>query len=182
MATAKTGTFYLTETVTLPAANAAGVAQTTTMDLSAYVSVPNGLAIAIDSVDFVTQAGPDYSGGVGAFLAGNGAISAQLTDLNHGANLVRADDHSLIASSAINIDAANSIATHTTDLFPDNFGNASLSESFMVVNDTLYLTAENNGAAVGGNPVYTSVRVRCRIVKLGAKDWTAIAIQSTAQS
>ena len=61
MATAKTGSFYLTETVTLPINNPAGAGNrlTGTIDLSAYVNVPTGQAIAIDQVDFIYQAGQD---------------------------------------------------------------------------------------------------------------------------
>ena len=60
MATAKTGSFYLTETVLLAAAAAAGSRVTGTIDLGAYVNVATGQAIAIDSVDFVHQVGGDY--------------------------------------------------------------------------------------------------------------------------
>jgi len=182
MATAKTGTFYLTESVILPAGNAPGTAHQATVDLSAYVNVPTGQAIAIDSVDFVTQSYPGFSGSVGGFLAASGGISFQLTDLNPGTALVRADSQSLIASGALNIDDPNFIATLSTDIYPDNFGPAALSESFMVVNDTLYLNAENNSAAVGGNDLAVTARIRCRVVKLGTKDWMAIAIQSTAEA
>jgi len=57
-----------------------------------------------------------------------------------------------------------------------------LSEAFMVVNDTLYLVGGNDGAAIGGSTVRCTARIRCRVVKLGSKDWMAIAIQSTAES
>jgi len=180
MATAKTGTFYLTETVTMAALDAAGTITQGTLDLSAYVNVPTGQAIAVDQVDFVIQNGTAFSGSVGGMLGANGSITFQLSDLNPGTLFVRADNHSLIASGCLNIDAANNQATHTTDLYPDNFGPGSLSESFMVVNDMLYLTAGNNAAAVGASALSVSVRVRCRVVKLGTKDWMAIAIQSTA--
>jgi len=182
MATAKTGTFYLTETVELPAAQAAGVIVQGTLDLSAYVNVPTGQAIAVDQVDFVVQNSTSFSDSVGSMLAANGSVTFQLTDLNPGTLFVRADNQSLIASGCLNIDAAANLSSHTTDLYPDNFGPTSLSESFMVVNDSLYLTAGNNAAAVGGNPLFVSVRARCRVVKLGTKDWMAIAIQSTAEA
>jgi len=52
---------------------------------------------------------------------------------------------------------------------------------FMVVNDTLYLVAGNNLAATSAaEEVYVTVRIRARVVRLGSKDWMAIAIQSTA--
>ena len=180
MATAKTGSFYLTETVELAAATASGSRATGTLDLGAYVNVPTGQAIAIDQVDFIFQFGSDYGSDVESMLSSNGAISVQLTDLNPGTALVRADDQSLIASGSLNVDTANNIASHISDLYPDNFGPAALSEAFMVVNDTLYLTCGPDGANIGGSAVYVTARVRCRVVKLSQKDWMAIAIQSTA--
>jgi hypothetical protein len=182
MATAITGSFYLTETVALPIASPGGTRVTGTLDLSAYVNVPTGQCIAIEQADFIVQDGSDYSSSVGLMLTANGAITFQLADLNPAGAFVRADNHSLVASGALNIDVANNIATHTSDLYPDNFGPAAHSESFMVVNDTLYLTAGNSLGAIAGSVVYVSVRIRCRVVKLSTKDWMAIAIQSTAEA
>ena len=180
MATAKTGSFYLTETITIPAATASGTTVQGEIDLGAYVSVPNGLAIAIESVDFIWQTTSLFSGEVEQMVAGNAALCVQLTDLNPGTALIRADDASLVASGSLNVDQANNIASHQSDLFPDNFGPASLSEAFMVVNDTLYLNAGAFGAAIGAQNVFCTARIRCRVVKLSQSDWMAIAIQSTA--
>jgi len=180
MATAKTGSFYLTETVQLAPASASGTRVTGTLDLSAYVNVPTGQAIAIDQVDFIYQVGSDYGNDASSMLADKGALSAQLTDLNPGTLFVRADSQSLIASGALNIDKTNNIVSHTADIYPDNFGPSALSEMFLVVNDTLFLTVGNDGNATGGGDVWVTARIRCRVVKLGPKDWTAIAIQSTA--
>jgi hypothetical protein len=180
MATAKTGSFYLTETVLLPAASADGTRTTGSVDLSAYVNVPTGQAIAIESVDFIWQNGSLYDGNVEGMVAANGSLTQQLTDLSPGGVFVRADSHSLIASGSLNIDQANNIATHSNDMYPDNFGPAALSEAFMVVNDTLFLTVGNDGTAIGTASVNCTVRIRARVVKLSTKDWMAIAIQSTA--
>lgn len=180
MATAKTGSFYLTETVLIPAASADGTRTQGSVDLSAYVNVPTGQAIAIESVDFIWQNGSLYDSNVEAMLAGNGSLSQQLTDLANGGIFVRADSHSLIASGALNIDVANNVASHSNDMYPDNFGPTALSEAFMVVNDTLFLTVGNDGAAIGTASVNCTVRIRARVVKLSTKDWMAIAIQSTA--
>ena len=181
MATAKTGSFYLTETVILAAATPSGTMTTGEIDLGAYVNVPTGQAIAVESVDFIYQ-GTNNGGDISQMLSGNGCISAMLTDLNPGNLLVRADDQSLVASSSLNIDVANSIGTHVSDVYPDNFGPAALSEAFMVVNDTMYLTAGPIGGAgvTIGTETYLTARVKCRVVKLSTKDWMAIAIQSTA--
>jgi len=180
MATAKTGSFYLTETITLPAASVSGTRVQGVIDLGAYVNVATGQAVAVEMVDLVYQRGSDFDQSVDGFLAGNGAVQAQLTDLNPGSGFVRADNQSLIASGALSIDQTNNIGTHTSDLYPDNFGPAALSEAFMVVNDSLYLVGGNDNAAVGGSSLFITARIRCRVVKLGSKDWMAIAIQSTA--
>lgn len=180
MATAKTGSFYLTETITLPATSADGTRVQGTIDLGAYVNVATGQAIAVEHVDFIHQVGADYGQQFESMLNGNGAISTQLTDLNPGTAMVRADDHSLIASGGLNIDTTNNVGTEAADFYPDNFGPSSLSEAFMVVNDTLYLVSGPDGAAIGTADVSVTVRIRCRVVKLSSKDWMAIAIQSTA--
>jgi hypothetical protein len=180
MATAKTGSFYLTEAVTLAAAAADGSRAQGVIDLGAYVNVPTGQAVAIESVDFIWQNGSLYDQNVEAMLAGNGALSMQLSDLNPGTVFIRADDQSLIASGALNIDIANNIGSQFSDLYPDNFGPGSLSEAFMVVNDSLYLVAGVDGAAIGGASVHCTARIKCRVVKLSKQDWMAIAIQSTA--
>ena len=180
MATSKTGSFYLTETVTLPAASADGDRVQGTIDLGAYVNVPTGQALAIESVDFVTQRSAGFDGNVEAYLTGNGSITFQVSDLNPGTAFLRADDHSLVASGSLNIDSTNNIASHSNDFYPDNYGPAALSEAFMVVNDSLYLVGGNDGAVVGTADLLITARVRCRVVKLSQKDWMAIEIQSTA--
>jgi hypothetical protein len=181
MATAKTGSFYLNETVTLPALMASGDRVTGTLDLSAYVNVPTGQAIAIDQVDFIWQVGGDFGSDVGSMTGGNGSIGVQVTDLNPGTAFVRADDQSLVASGSLQIDVANNIASHMSDIYPDNFGPSGLSDMFICVNDQLYVTAGPDATAINaGVPVYVTARIRCRVVKLSTKDWMAVAIQSTA--
>jgi hypothetical protein len=180
MATAKTGSFYLTETVQLAAGSANGTRATGTIDLSAYVNVPTGQAIAIDEVDFIWQRDVDFGVSAGELMAGNGALGSQLTDLNPGNAFVRADNQSLVASGALVIDQANNVASHSVDMYPDNFGPSGLSDMFIVVNDQLYFTVGNDGAATGGAIDYGTVRIRARVVKLSTKDWMAVAIQSTA--
>ena len=178
MATARTGTFYLTETVTLPAGTVAAGRIQGTIDLGAYVNVPTGQAIAVDQVDFILQSGADNSARLQGMVTGNAAIAMQLTDLNPGTSLVRASNQSLIASGSIQIDQTNNIGTMVTDLFPDNFGK--LNEAFMVVNDTLYLVWGIDGANVSVEDLHVTVRVRAQVVKLSQENWMAIAIQSTA--
>jgi hypothetical protein len=180
MTKAMTGSFYLTETVTLPAANASGAFVQGQIDISAYVNVPTGQALAVESVDFIFQRSGLFTADVKSFLAGNGSVDGQLTDLNPGTTFVRADDQSLVASASLNCDISNSIATSGSDFYPDNHGPAALSEAFLVVNDSLFLNGVSGGIAIGANDVYVTARIKCRVVKLSTTDWMAIAIQSTA--
>lgn len=180
MATAKTGSFYLTETVTIPAGTATGGRVQGTIDLGAYVNVATGQAVAIESVDFIWQSSPDYGGSISSMLGGNGALGAQLSDLNPGTAFLRADDHSLCASASLNVDFGNNVGTEVMDMYPDNFGPSALSEAFLVVNDSLYLVAGVDNNSIGAVDVYLTARIKARIVKLSNKDWMAIAIQSTA--
>tara|TARA_B100001559_G_C16217829_1_gene491967 strand:- start:75 stop:626 length:552 start_codon:yes stop_codon:yes gene_type:complete len=180
MAKAMTGSFYLTETVTIPANSADGTITQGVIDLGAYVNVATGQAVAVESVDYVYQVGSNLSSDVARMLAANGSLASQLSDLNPSTLMIRADNQSLVASGGLNIDITNNIATHTQDLYPDNFGPAAQSEAFMVVNDSLYLTGGVFGAAVSTSDIFITARIKCRIVKLGQKDWVAIAIQSTA--
>jgi len=181
MATAKTGSFYLTETVTLPASSAGGTRVQASIDLGAYVDVVGGIAIAIDQVDFIWQGGTTYFNLAESMVLGNAALSLQLSDLNPNTQFLRADDHSLIASGAMNIDFANNVTSMSSDLYPDNFGKSDLSEHFMVVNDSLYLVGGFDSLlASAAVPLSCTVRIRCRAVKLSKQDWIAIAIQSTA--
>jgi len=180
MTKSMTGSFYLTETVQMPAGTLNGVRIQGSIDLGAYVNVPTGQAVAIESVDFIWQRDADYGQDVNSFLTANGTLSTQLTDLNPGSAFVRADNQSLIASGALNIDDANNISSQFSDLYPDNHGPASLSEAFLVVNDQLYLNAGVDGVNVGAGIMYCTARIKCRVVKLSTKDWMAIAIQSTA--
>ena len=181
MATAKTGSFYLTETVLIPAGTLTAVQTQGTIDLGAYVNVPTGQAIAIESVDFIYQLGSDYAQEAASFLQTSGAVQVQLSDLNPGTAMIRADDQSLVASGALNIDQPNNIASYHVDIYPDNFGPSALSEAFLVVNDSLYLVAGPSGATTNaGASLAVTARIKCRVVKLSTKDWMAIAIQSTA--
>jgi len=178
MARSKTGSFTLTETVTIPNASASGTVVQGTLDLGAYVDVGDQQALAIESVDFVLQIGTDFSGPIKQVsTAGDSALNIQLTDLNPDTTFTRADDNALIASGHIDIDVTNNVSTTSQDFYPDNYGK--LDESRMVVNDSLFLVAGIDGSAATDNLFYTA-RIRCRIVKLSTKDWMSIAIQSTA--
>ena len=177
MATSKTSSFWLTETVGLTAAAGDGSRFEGTIDLGAYVDVGDQQAVAIEQVDFIWQNGNAFDSNPDGMVAGNASLGAQLTDLNPGTLFVRADDNNLVASGALIIDADNG-TSHSADFYPDVFGK--LDESRMIVNDQLYLTIGVDGASSGTVIDYCTVRIKARIVKLSTKDWMAIAIQSTA--
>lgn len=175
-----TGSFYLTETVTIPAGSADGTRVTGSLDLGAYVNVATSQAVAVESVDVIIQQGGNLKQLNKDLLNADGVISSQLTDLNPGSAFVRADNNSLIASTSMNIDKDANLADMTMDLYPDNFGPTALSEAFMVVNDSLFFTAGVDGAAAGAADLFVTARIKARIAKLSQKDFVAIAIQSTA--
>jgi len=176
MARSKTSTFWLTETVEIPNGTGPGVRVSGTIDIGSLVDVGDQQALSIESVDFIHQVGSDYGGDVEAMLISNGAITTQLSDLNPGGVLTRADDVNLIASGSLNIET--SIASHSGDFYPDTFGK--LDEARTVVNDQLYVVTGPDSSGIGGSNVYVTVRIKARIVKLSTKDWMSIAITSVA--
>ena len=174
MATKKTSMFTLTERLTISAANTDTFA---TIDLGSYVDVGDRQALQVHSVDFIFQ-GTTASdiGPTGSFGATTAGVGVQLTDLNRG-GLVFSNDRALVASGVLNFDS-DAFLSQATDLYPDNFGKGS-DDGRYVVNDQLYITGRST--AVGANEaVNVTVRVNASIVSLSAKDFMAIAIQSTA--
>ena len=110
-------------------------------------------------------------------FAGDSETKIQITDLNRG-GFVFADDRALVASGQLNFDQTNNQVANMADLYPDNFGKGS-DDGRYVVNDALYLTAKTTGLAAD-KAMNVTARVNASIVTLSAKDFMAIAIQSTA--
>jgi hypothetical protein len=172
MATKKTAIFTLTERLTITGANTTTFAS---IDLGSYVDVGDRQALQIHSVDFIFQ-GTDADERLPITLGGNGAVFVQVTDLNRG-GLVFANDRALVASGHIDY-LGNGGLNMETDLYPDNFGKGSNDGRF-VVNDELYISALSTILDTS-KEVNVTIRVEASIVTLGAKDFMAIAIQSTA--
>ena len=172
MATKKTSMFTLTERLTISAATTDTFA---TIDLGSYVDVGDRQALQIHSVDFITQ-GTTASEGVNTAMGGSGALSVQLTDLNRG-GMIFANDRALVASMQL-IHDNDAFLSRNTDLYPDNFGKGA-DDGRYVVNDQLYITGQTKVLA-SSKAINVTVRVNCSIVSLSAKDFMAIAIQSTA--
>ena len=173
MATRKTAIFTLTERLTISAANTATFA---TIDIASYVDVGDRQALQIHSVDFIHQGTTAVENFPVSTMGGSGSIMCQLTDLNRG-GLVFCNDRSLVASSYLGYDT-DAFLSQDADLYPDNFGKGS-DDGRYVVNDQLYVTGLATAVA-GSKAVNVTVRVNASIVSLSAKDFMAIAIQSTA--
>jgi hypothetical protein len=172
MATKKTSMFTLTERLTISASNTATFS---TIDLGSYVDVGDRQALQVHSVDFIFQ-GTGASSPIWAAFGGAGSCKIQVTDLNRG-GLVFANDRALIASGTLDNDP-DAFLQNSTDLYPDNYGKGS-DDGRYVVNDQLYLTGFSTLIA-DDQAINVTVRVNASIVTLGAKDFMAIAIQSTA--
>jgi len=172
MATKKTAIFTLTERLTITAGDTDTFA---TIDLGSYVDVADRQGLQVHSVDYIFQ-GTTANDHVEIAMAVDDSTLIQLTDLNRG-GLVFANDRSLVSSAALYKSAAGEMNA-VTDMYPDNYGKGA-DDGRYVVNDQLYLTGRctqvNSNTAVN-----VTVRVNCSVVTLGAKDFMAIAIQSTA--
>ncbi|MGI9458884.1 MAG: hypothetical protein ACR2NF_02705 [Pirellulales bacterium] len=174
MATKKTSMFTLTERLTIDAVDTATFA---TIDLGSYVDVGDRQALQVHSVDFIFQ-GTTAGSRVAGSMNGNGSVYCQVTDLNRG-GLVFSDDRALVASGTLALDIGGYF-TNATDLYPDNFGKGA-DDGRYVVNDALYITGLSTALDVAANAkLNVTVRVNASIVTLTAKDFMAIAIQSTA--
>ena len=169
MATKKTSMFTLTERLTMSNTNETFA----TIDLGSYVDVGDRQALQVHSVDFIFQ-GATATSGVTASLGATGFIQVQCTDLNRG-GIVFANDRALVASAILNYDT-DGFLSESADLYPDNYGKGS-DDGRYVVNDQLYISGKMSAHAQDSN---VTVRVNASIVTLSAKDFMAIAIQSTA--
>jgi len=172
MATKKTSMFTLTERVSISAANTDTFA---TIDLGSYVDVGDRQALQVHSVDFIFQ-GTTAAEAIWATFGGAAQATNQVTDLNRG-GLVFSNDRALVASGVLNFDN-DAYLQNATDLYPDNYGKGS-DDGRYIVNDQLYITGLTTAIA-SAKVLNVTVRVNASIVTLGAKDFMAIAIQSTA--
>lgn len=173
MASKKTAPFTLTERLTLtggpnPTASA-------TIDLASYIDVADRQGIMIHSVDYVYQ-GPSAKETAVLSLPALGAVITQVTDLNRG-SVVFANDRALVSSAVLQVDNSFN-PSMDTDIYPDNYGPSGANEGRIVVNDQLYVESVVDGNLTG--ELNVTVRVTASVVTLTAKDFMAIAIQSTA--
>jgi hypothetical protein len=184
MATSKTSSFWLTETVQVAVGASRG---TSTLDLGAYVDVGDQQAISVEEIEYIVQRedGGVYDSNINNILPDGGSLTFQVTDLNPGNLVLEADDNTIIGQGQLHVGvyydgaatANNNIWSHSTSFHPDVFGK--LDETRMVVNDNMYCLVDVSGNVIGQD-LSVTFRIKARIVKLATKDWMAIAIQSTA--
>lgn len=173
MASKKTAPFMLTERLTLAAA--ADPTASATIDLASYIDVANRQGLMIHSVDYIFQ-GATGKLSIASSLPALADVIVQVTDLNRG-ELVFANDRALVSSASLHVDN-NFGLSREQDMYPDNYGPSGANEGRIVVNDQLYIQATVDGLTTGASNV--TVVVTASVVSLSAKDFMAIAIQSTA--
>lgn len=177
MATSVTSSFWLSETVQITNGTASGGRVQGTFDLGAYISVGDSMAVAVEQFDMILQNGSDYGNDLANCVNGNAAISCQLTELNPGGLFVRADNTSLAASAAVNIDFTNNIGSMEADIFPDTFGKKD--QSRIIINDTLYVVVGVDGSGSSATKhVWVTARIKVRLITLNKKDWMSKAIEA----
>ena len=172
MATKKTAPFMLTERLTMPAP---GARVSATIDLGSYVDVGDRQAVMIHKVDFIFQGTTPTESLFDTFGASSEAI-VQILDLNRG-GFSFANDRALIAGGRLFRELGGGLSNEN-DLYPDNFGKGAL-DGRIVVNDQLYCEAIVSTLAAA-KELNVTIQVTASIVSLSAKDFMAIAIQSTA--
>lgn len=172
MATKKTAQFTLTERLTM---GTAGTLASATLDLSSYIDVADRQAVSIQSIDFIVQ-GTDADEALATTFVGDSDIQVQVLDLNR-SGLVFANDRALVGSMRYLFDTAGS--SMASDIYPDNFGPHGSAAGRIVVNDTLYIEGVTSVLAAN-KACNVTVRINATVVSLNAKDFMAIAIQSTA--
>jgi hypothetical protein len=169
VATKKTNSFYLRETIEVNAAPAQE-----SMDLSVYVDPVNKQGLLIRQVDFIW-----YDGGT--FLPMDPGADWQAAIQIHDTaleGLVDLENTHQVASASI-LAVSGSTVTKSQDFFPDRLGMAK-GEGRIVVNDTLEICTDGS-ASIPAAAVCTVV-MEVVVVKLSEKDYISLALQSVADA
>ena len=165
MATAKTNSFYIRETIDVDT-----TLSLDNIDLSLYVDPVNKQALLIKNVDFIWA--------LSTFLPAPAAVyqaTCQLHDTTLGA-LREFDNQHQVASGGI-VGTLSSV-TSDVDFFPDRLGMAK-GEGRIIVNDSMEIATL--GVTVNAAQQVTVV-MECQVVKLTEKDYITLAMQQVADN
>lgn len=174
MAKAKTSSFTISEQISyIPGSTPA----TAAIPIGSLIDVGDAQALEVESVDWILQGydttNNDYEPIGTSIYAGACELAMQLTDKNT-ATLISSADNNLIASGNFNMDAAGT-TSWAADFYPDDFGKG---DGRFVVNDELYMVAKGIGNYDASRIAYVTVRIRAKVVKLSARDWMAISLET----
>jgi len=175
MAKSITGTFTITQSITLDATGYT----TTATPIGSLIDVGDAQALEIESVDYVSSnydsANDNYEPihASGPF-AGDASWGVQLLDRNAAVWLDPADNN-VISSFAARYDHQAGIYVGA-DFYPDDFQKTN---GRFVVNDELYLVSDVPvGSFAANQELNIAVRIRAKVVKLSTRDWMAISLET----
>jgi hypothetical protein len=167
MATKKTNSFYIRETIDVDTS-----LNVETMDLSVYVDPVNKQGLLIRQADFIWTEKDDWVPPAAAAWQ----ATCQIHDTALGGLADPENTHQVASGSIVSTDSGS---FSDEDFFPDRLGMAK-GEGRIVVNDTLEICTDGNGT-IPTNYVVTVV-LEVQVVKLSEKDYISLALQSVADA
>tara|TARA_Y100000015_G_C2389278_1_gene89212 strand:- start:787 stop:1284 length:498 start_codon:yes stop_codon:yes gene_type:complete len=165
MATTKTNSFYIRETIDVDT-----TVSIDNIDLSLYVDPVNKQALLIKNVDFIWALNTFLPAPAAAYQA-----TCQLHDTTLGA-LREFDNQHQVASGAI-VGTTSSVSSDV-DFFPDRLGMAK-GEGRIIVNDSMEIVTLGNSVNAAQQ---VTVVMECQVVKLSEKDYITLAMQQVADN
>jgi|TARA_R110001606_G_scaffold350281_1_gene500401 hypothetical protein len=165
MASAKTNSFYIRETIDVDTSTTLD-----NIDLSLYVDPVNKQALLVKNVDFIWALNTFLPAPAAAYTA-----TCQLHDTTLGA-LREFDNQHQVASGGI-VGTTSSVSSDV-DFFPDRLGMAK-GEGRIIVNDSMEIATLGIGVNAAQQ---VTVVMECQVVKLTEKDYITLAMQQVADN
>ena len=165
MASAKTNSFYIRETIDVDA-----TVSLDNLDLSLYVDPVNKQALLVKNCDFIWALSNFLPPAAAVFQA-----TCQLHDTTLGA-LREFDNQHQVASGGI-VGTTSSVSSDV-DFFPDRLGMAK-GEGRIIVNDSMEIATLGIGVNAAQQ---VTVVMECQVVKLTEKDYITLAMQQVADN
>jgi hypothetical protein len=167
MATKKTNSFYIRETIDVDTS-----LNTESMDLSVYVDPVNKQGLLIRQCDFIWTDKADWV----PPAADAWQAAVQIHDTALGGMADPENTHQVASGSIV---STTSGSFSDEDFFPDRLGMAK-GEGRIVVNDTLEIATLGAGSIPAGYVV--TIVLEVQVVKLSEKDYISLALQSVADA